>query len=292
MGVKKVNKEIRKQRVLFFCTVIFAVVTIVAIALIVFLNSQSYITVDFESKVELAENVEDVTAKNADVILLNNCILGGVSGSEWVSANKIYENIDKKTPIEIAMYAPNGYLGKFETSVFKKSNGIYYTKTTKYPEPDEYIAVSTQSGLAGYTELSTITTTQKDVSDVKKALGKYRLLNNTVKIVEAYQTTFANGEVCKIYSVVSSGDSLFGVYSAIVYVYGSNRKLVKYSYVKDTEFSSSWPVYSIKYVTDLNKDQRCELVLQATTANKIIYTVNEFKDNREFVEVLKVSIDI
>ena len=291
MGVKKQSASIRKQKLVFSLIIVLIAIIIILVALFLYLNSQNYISYGPEDVTELGETVEKSVAQNANAIILNNVLLGGVNGSTWVSAKVMYENTTLND-LKITMYGNEGLFGTFETSRFKNSDSFYYTKTTKYPEPDEYIAVDAKNSSPILFTLDSIETAEEDEKIVKKALGKYKLLNGTVKIVEAYQTSFNEGKLGKLYSVTSDGKNMFGVYSAVIFVSSEHTELIKYSYVKDTKLSSGWPVYSIKYVIDLNGDGKNELILQETTANAVKYVVEELKNNFEFHEVLKVSIDI
>lgn len=291
MGVKKQNANIRKQKTIFLIIVILVVLIAILISLFVYLNSQNYISLDPEDATHESENVSSVTAEGANAILLNNVLLGGVNGSTWVSAKNMFE-VRRMNEIEVTMYTNKGLLGTFNTTRFKEGKNFYYTKTTKYPEPDEYVAVETKNMSPILFGLDKIETTSTDQKIVKEALGKYKFLNGSVKIVEAYQTSFADGKLGKIYSVTSNGKNMFGVYSAVIFSSAEKTELIKYSYVKDTSLSNGWPVYSIKYVIDLNGDGKNELILQETTANAVRYIVEELKNNNSFKEVLKVSINI
>ncbi len=291
MGVKKQSASIRKQKLIFSLIIVLIAIIIILVALFLYLNSQNYISYGPEDVAELGESVEKSVAQNANAIILNNVLLGGVNGSTWVSAKNMYDNVSL-TGTEITMYSNDGLLGTYETSKFKENSSYYYTKTTKYPEPDEYIAMDTKNMSPVFYELDKVEVNEEDEKTVKKALGKYNFLNGSVKIVEAYQTSFYEGKLGKLYSVTSNGKNMFGVYSAVIFVNSEHTELIKYSYVKDTKLSSGWPVYSVKYVIDLNGDGKNELVLQETTANAVKYVVEELKNNFEFHEVLKVSIDI
>lgn len=291
MGVKKQNANIRKQKLIFSLIVVLVVVLIILVALFLYLNSQNYISYGPEDVTAVSETVEKSTAQNASVVILNNVLLGGVNGTQWVSAKAMYDNVSM-TGTEITMFSNDGMLGTYETSKFKENSSYYYTKTTKYPEPDEYIAVDTKNISPVLYELDKIEVSEEDEKTVKKALGKYNLLNGSVKIVEAYQTSFYEGKLGKLYSITSNGKNMFGVYSAVIFASSEHTEVIKYSYVKDTKLSTGWPVYSIKYVIDLNGDGKNELILQETTANAVRYVVEELKNSFEFKEVLKVSIDI
>lgn len=289
LRVKKVNKNIKKQKIAFLLIMLLIILLIILAALFFYLNSQSYINKGPINATEDNNLVDDVTAKNASAIILNNVLLGGVNDKTWIGAEKMYGVLSENT--ELDMYSAKGLLGTYNTSLFKEANQYYYTKTTKYPEPEEYIGLQTNSKVS-FSPMDKIQTDEKDIANVKQALGKYILLNGSVRINEAYQVRFRDGELGKIYSVTSNGKNIFGVYSAIVYSYAGNSVLIKYSYAKDAEYATAWPVYSIKYVMDLNCDGINELILQETTANAVRYVVDEMVKKDVFMEVLKVSIKI
>jgi len=291
MGVKK-NKNLKKQRIIVLVIIVLIVLIIIFGAIFAYLYSQNYITVTPTSLLDKAEQVENSDINNADVIILNNVLLGGVNNNKWISANKMYERLIAEKSTEINMYSADGNLGRFDTASFKYNGDFYYTTTTKVPTPEEYIAVGNTSTEPKYMMLDEFEPTEFDIKNVKKILGKYNFLNGTVNIVECYRTSFSNAELGTIYSVTSAGANIFGVYSAVIFSKGKESCLIKYSYVKDTELSSAWPVYDIKHVVDINGDGKCELILQETTASKINYLVEEYIDNGEFNEVLKVTIDI
>jgi len=291
MGVKK-NKNLRRQRIIVSLIIMLIVLIIIFGAIFAYLYSQNYITYGPINRLDNAEQVESSVIKDADIIILNNVLLGGVNKNTWISANKMYEKVMAERNVEINMYSAEGNLGKFETASFKNSGDFIYTTTTKVPTPEEYIAVGNASTTPRYMMLDESQPTENDIKNVKRVLGKYNLLNGTVNIVECYRTSFTNGELGRIYSVTSDGANIFGVYSAVVFSKGKESCLIKYSYVKDTELSSAWPVYDIKHVIDINGDGRCELILQETTASEINYLVEEYVDNGTFNEVLKVTIDI
>ncbi len=133
--------------------------------------------------------------------------------------------------------------------------------------------------------------TDNDKKTVKKALGIYSMLNNTVKINEVYIVTLKSGETGRLIFATSDGKNKFGVYSAIVFATEKKATIVKYNYVKNIKSSVDWPVYSLKFVYDLNSDNVAEIVLQETTEYNIKYTVMEYRNNK-FYEVLSEKIKI
>lgn len=100
-----------------------------------------------------------------------------------------------------------------------------------------------------------------------------------------------NGENGKIICATSDGKNKFGVYSVVIYSTGKTAKIIKYNYVKDINSSVDWPIYSLKFVYDLNMDGISEIVIQETNEYEIKYSVMEYKNNK-FYEVLSEKIKI
>lgn len=157
---------------------------------------------------------------------------------------------------------------------------------------NNYIAISTNDNISnilpGMTKLEV---TDEDEKYVKEAIGSYKLINGSVKVLEVYATNI-NGVTDKIICATSEKANLFGVYSVVVYVTNGKAYLVKYSYVRDTDNSDRWPVYSLQFVMDLNGDSKPEIVLQETTGNDTSYSVLELRENNMFYEVLNTTIAI
>lgn len=189
MGVKK-NKNLRKQRITMVIMMVLIILIISLTLLFIYLYSQNYITYGPKSELDLATNVENTVVNNADIILLNNVLLGGINDDKYVSAAKMYETLSSKKNLEVNMYTEDGNIGRYNTASFKNNKDFYYTTTSKYPTPDEYIAIGNSKNTTTYLTLEKIETTDKDVKNIKKALGKYKMLNSTVKIIEAHQTSF------------------------------------------------------------------------------------------------------
>ena len=51
-------------------------------------------------------------------------------------------------------------------------------------------------------------------------------------------------------------------------------------FVKNTESSINWPVYSIKFACDLNHDDKYEIVLQEAREKTMKYSILENKKNK------------
>ena len=80
------------------------------------------------------------------------------------------------------------------------------------------------------------------------------------------------------------------MFSAVVYVDNNERvSLLKYNYIRDTKDASNWPIYSFKFIGDLNTDGVSEIIIQETKEFEVKYDVIEYKDNK-FNEVLSTVI--
>ena len=156
---------------------------------------------------------------------------------------------------------------------------------------EEYIAIIKSDTNIMTRKLTKIGSSENDEMYVKKALGKYRLFNNTVKVIEVYEGYLETDQKTRIISAISKGDSKLGVYSVVVAVKGNDARIVKYSYVKNTESSVNWPVYSIKFACDLNKDDKYEIVLQEAKETKMKYSILENKNNK-YYEVIGYEFSI
>lgn len=281
------RSKAREKRIIPILIIIFIVIIIVSALLIWYILSNNYITI--ENIDNSASNVSDSVVNNGRTLIVNNIIVGGVNEKSWISSQKIYEKNKDKDSIDIDMYNNNSMLGTYKTATLKKyENAVVYTTTTKVPQPENYIAIESADKNINVNKMTKLEPTKQDEKHVKEALGKYKLLNNTVKITEVYETYITGGSD-KIICALSEKSGMFGTYSAVVYVSGSKAKLIKYSYVKNVKSSSTWPIYSAKFSIDINGDGLSELVLQETTENAVSYSIVELKNN-EFYQVLKTTI--
>ena len=99
----------------------------------------------------------------------------------------------------------------------------------------------------------------------------------------------SGGDSGKIICATSNSKSKLGVYSVIVYSTGKRVDIIKYCYVKDVKRSVDWPIYSLKFVYDLNSDGISELIVQETNEFEIKYSVIE-KRNNKFYEVISEKV--
>lgn len=264
------------------------VVVIVALVIMLFaILSQNYII--YENIADIAS--EEADASKADLIIVNEAIIGGVQDGKWLSAEKMYEKNGGKKGIKVDMFSKTAKYGTFDTASLKynKKSNIVYTTTTKTPTPEEYIAISATNDYKN-SYLKATATQDSDIKAVKKALGKYRLFNNTIKIIASYDAYIEQNIPGRII-VVTSESNFFGTYSAIIYSSSENTCLVKYAYVKNSEKSISWPIYAANFAIDLDNDGISELIIQETTETTTSYTIMKYED-KMFVEVLKHTIKL
>ena len=67
------------------------------------------------------------------------------------------------------------------------------------------------------------------------------------------------------------------------------QQLLVYHQVKDLKKSDEWPIYSFKFVLDLNQDSVNELIIQETKEFEVKYDVIEFRGGK-FTEVLSTVV--
>lgn len=286
--MRKTNKK--KNNKIIPLVILLAAILLLSLVFLIYIYTQNYVTVEYINKAKVSS--DDVTSVSP--VIINNVVVGGVSDKgKWLSKDNLYgkANISKGT--EIDMYNVSGKMGTFEIYSVSKDNekGITYAVPLKDIMEEEYIAISKSDNNAMKRALSKIEPSEKDEKYVKKALGKYRLLNNTVKVHEVYEGYFDTNEKTRVISATSEGDSRLGVYSVVVAVKGDKADIIKYSYVKNTESSINWPVYSIKFACDLNNDDRYELVLQEARETTMKYSILEYKKEK-YYEVIGFSFNI
>lgn len=188
------------------------------------------------------------------------------------------------------MYGLSSKIGEFETASFKSKSGIIYTTTTKQPTP-QYVGVGKQNTTSKIINVKKITPDNNDEKIVKKALGKYKWFNLSVSINEAYSLALTEENIGYLYFVISDSKSRSGMYSAVVYVSGEKSYLIKYNFVRDVERAADWPIYSLKYVLDINGDNLSEIVIQEIRERKVRYDIISY-NGKEFKQMLNLDLNI
>lgn len=289
--MKKVKKS-KKGKNIVPLIIILVAILVVCIAFLMYVYTQNYITVEYIDKASSNVNSDEITS--ATPIIMNNVIIGGVSDKgKWLDSGSLYSKATIAKGQEIDMYNISGKMGTFEIYSVSRDNdkNITYAVPLKDIMGEEYIAVNKSDTNIMIRELTKINPTEKDEKYVKKALGKYRLLNNTVKVNEVYESYLDSEQKTRIISATSTGDNKWGVYSVVVFVRNDKAEIIKYSYVKNTESSINWPVYSIKFACDLNYDDKYEIVLQEAREKTMKYSILENKKNK-YYEVIGLEFNI
>lgn len=276
-----------KLKVLPIIIAVVVIVIIMSAILLVTILKQNYIVYE---NVAAKKEVSSADIKSAQVIIVDNIVIGGHTNGKWIDAKTIYDN--NKGKIDIDMYSETAKYGTYKTATFKYNldSNIVYTITTRVPTPKKYIAKSAKANSNTLPSLQVADANNLDTKNVKKAMGKYRFLNNSVKVINAYDV-FIEKNIPGRLIVAASDSNLFGVYSTVVYVGSKGPQLVKYAYVKNSEKSVSWPIYSASFVIDIDDDGISETILQETTETTTSYVIVKYEDNM-FKEVLKQTINL
>lgn len=292
MNRVKNNKRIKKTKRIIPLIILLTLVLAISIAVLAYIYTQNYITIEYIDKSASKVKTEDISSVNP--IIINNVLVGGVTDKDkWVTKENMSSKLNISKGTEIDMYSQKGKMGTFETySVSEdKKNNLTYILPLKTIANQEYIAIGNKEQNIMIREMKKSESTDADKDSVKKALGKYRLLNNTIKIIEVYDVYLTEDKNTRIISATSSGKNTFGVYSAVVAVSQDKCNIVKYSYVKNTESSVNWPVYSIKFACDLNNDNKYELIIQEARERSMKYSILENRKDK-YYEVLGIDFKI
>lgn len=277
-----------KNKLIPLIIIISLIILISVILFLIYTFSGNYI--EFGALDNLAESSTLSDANNSNIIIVNGIVIGGSNKEKWVSSDAIYDAYKNKESLEVNMFSENKTYGTYNTASLKKyKTKVVYTTIAKENLPTSYLAVSSSisTNMPGMTKLEIA---DEDIKYVKDALGSYTIINNSVKINECYLVNI-NSNDDKIICAVSSKKNIFGAYSAVVYVTNNKAFLVKYTYVRDVNNATKFPVYSLKYVKDLNEDGTPEIILEETTQNTVSYSVLENRQNK-FYQVLKSTIEI
>ena len=292
--MKKYSKnKLKKKRGLKFLIVLLVILFIVGIALLSFvlLNKKVvYGKVDNSAK-----NVSDDIASNSYPVLINNLVIGGVYNNTWVSKDRYYNKSKNKASTEINVYTNEGKAGTYviKTVNNNPSNNSYNVSIDSTNLIDEYLAVrKSDNNIMQTTAYRNINVSQADIDAVKDALSYRKLFNSSVKINSKHEVRLSDSVNGTIICATNESKKSNGVYSAVVYVdERGNASCVKYSYIKDLDDASDWPIYSFKFVGDINEDGTSEIVIQETKEFEVIYDILGYR-NGKFVEVLSASTKI
>ena len=278
-----------KVPVIITVLIIFIIFCAIFITYITVKNNIVYQKVD-----ESAKYVDDDTATTSTPILINNLVIGALKDKIWVSSERYYFKSNKKANTDIDVYTKTGKAGKFSITDIKKSNdsAIPYADISWQDKSDEYFAIASNGGNNMQIPAISQDPTDEDKKLCFKALGKYRLLNDTIKIQSVDGVYISSNLSGKLICLTSKSKTIFGVYSAVVFVDNQGvAKLVKYNYIKNVKKAQNWPVYAFGFCADLNSDGKNELILQETTQNTSQYDVLEYRDD-SFYQVLSANFNV
>lgn len=274
-------------------------IILIILCIIGFISFNIYITninnVVYENISKESKTVSENIASNSSPIIVNNIVVGAVYKSTWVDMQKYYESSVNKEEYDVDIFTTRGKTGSFKLNEVEKGEeySIAYVTTTSANNKDEYFAVKT--GDANVSKMYNIPlddeTVVKYSNDVKKALGKYIVLNSTINIREVYEISLIPGEMSYIINATNESQKGSGVYSVLVYVDSLGKsQIIKYNYIKDVNNAENFAIYIPKFIVDLNSDNKCEIILQETKEFNTKYSIMEYNDSK-FYEVLSVEID-
>ncbi len=290
--MKKYSKgNLKKKIFLKFLIILVSLIVIASVSLLVYILVNKNIV--YEKINDEAKFVSDDEATASMPIVIDNVLVGGVYDKKWVSTEKFYLKSNNKSDVEIDIYNKSGKKGEFVINSISQGSGTtVYSATTNSNFVDEYFAIPKNANknamLIPATQKKNVT--EEEVDLVKKALGIYRLFNTTVKVTEVYNVTLSQGNNGKLIFATNQVGKSMGVYSCVVYVDSRNKPtLIKYNYARDTENAADWPIYSFKFIGDLNLDGTSEIIMQEIKEFEVKYDIIEYKDNK-FKEVLSTVI--
>ena len=293
-GKGKYSKsKLINKRLIVIVIIIFILLLIASISFIVYINVNN--TIVYENINNDSSSVDDNIATQSTPIVINNIILGGVYNNKWVSMERYYFRSTNKKAYDIDIFTRKGKTGTFKLNDVTKGTDATaaYTTTTRTNYKDEYFAV--KAGSTTTSKMDLVTLNDDNISSykdhVKKALGLYGILNDTIKIREVYEVALVTGKLSYIITATNDGKTKNGVYSAAIYVNNMGQaNIIKYNYVKDVNNSSNFGIYTAKFVADLNSDSVGDIILQETKEFDTKYSVMELKNNK-FYEVLSAKIN-
>lgn len=292
MKVVKKNTKYKKNKMAMPIFILLFAILAISGALLIYIYTQNYINIEYIDKAGSKITEENISAVSP--IIINNVVVGGITeNNKWVSKEITNKKANTLKGTELDLYSAKGKMGTFEiySSSHNSDKNITYVIPLADIKDEEYIAVGKKDTNIMVRGLTEIKPSEVDEKSVKKALGKYRLFNNTVKVNEVYEVYLENGQKTRLISATSFGKNTFGVYSVIVAVANNKYSIVKYSYVKNTESSINWPIYSIKFTCDLNNDDKYELVIQEARELTMKYSILENKGNK-YYEVIGLEFKV
>lgn len=244
---------------------------------------------------EEAKFVSEELASNSTPILVNNLLLGAIYNGTWVSSEKFYFYGKTLKDFNVDVYTSNGKKGTYKLETMKKSTtgSDVYISTTNTNKNEEYVAIASgENNIMPLPAIEYTNISDYDYKIVKKTLGIYKVLNSSINITKAYDINIDTNTKGRIYVVTNEIGKGMGGYSAVIYKdVSGNSKIIKYSFVSNLNNSSNWPIYSFKFIADLNQDGKNEIIIQETKEFEVKYDIIEYRNNK-FNEVLSSTIKI
>lgn len=275
--------------------------TCIAICIILLLIGIFLLSISMKNIIEVSKVNEDAKFVSDDVaskstpILVNNLLMGAVYDGTWISSEKFYFYGKTTKDMSVDVYTSNGKKGTYKLENMTKSanEGDIYISTSNTNKNDEYVAVISQDkDIMSQPAVKYTNVSEEDYKSIKKALGIYRIFNYSVNIVDAYEINIDTNTKGIIYIVNNQIGKGMGGYSAVIYKDISGKcKIVKYSFVSNLKKASDWPIYSFKFIADLNQDGKNEIIVQETKEFEVKYDIIEYRNNK-FVEVLSSKMKI
>lgn len=293
MSGKYSKAKLVSKRWIAVLTLLFIILLVASISFIIFINVKNSIV--YENIKNNSSTVDDNIATRSTPIVVNNIVLGAVYNHQWVSMEKYFFKSTNKKSSDVDVFTQRGKTGSFKLNDVEKgaNQTAAYTSTTRTNYTDEYFAAA--SGSVNMTRMEALKLTDSDIalykSKVKSALGLYGILNGTVKIKEVYEVSLIQGEISYVITATNDGKTNQGVYSTVIFVDNLGKsRIIKYNYIKNVNKASNFSIYTVKFVSDLNSDGICEVIMQETKEFNTKYSVMEY-DNGKFYEVLSASIN-
>lgn len=272
--------------------ILFVVIFLLALTFVIYLTVKNNIVI--QKIDDSAKLVSDQVAAKSSPIIINNLVVGAVSNKEWVSNEKYYFKSNIKENTDIDIYSKTGKAGKYSILNIEKdeNSSSEYVSVSRSNKIDEYFAIYSNGGNNMQIPAISQEPTDEDRKLCLKALGIYKLLNNTINIDSVYGVYIDSSLSGKIICITNKSKTIFGAYSAVIFVDNNNvAKIIKYNYIKDVKNAQDWPIYAFEFCADLNSDGKNEVILQETTENKSQYDILEYRDNN-FYQVLSMDFNI
>lgn len=234
-------------------------------------------------------------AKNATPVIVNNILVGATYKNKWVDAENFFTN-SSKSPTKISTFIDAGKTGAYDLKEYRQNPDGHreiFVDTTYQNFKSEYVAVAGEAEEIMQRKLEDVRKDEYKNYEkyVAKELNKLFVPNKTIKIRRVYNAEVEEGTLGTFVVATSESQREKGIYSAICYIENGKSTLVKLNYIKDLDKSALWPIYNIKFMCDLNKDNKYEIIVEEVTEFDVKYSVLE-KRNKSFVEVMSATSEI